>query len=96
MAKLRRLVLDVLKPHDPPLVSFTDQVAETDSVEAVTASLIELDREVQNCKLTVEGADVSLDAVTETIETIGGSVHSVDEVACGEHVVEDRPTHQDD
>jgi len=37
MAPVRRLVVDVLKPHDPSLVAFTEQVSETDSVAAVTS-----------------------------------------------------------
>jgi hypothetical protein len=95
MAPVRRLVIDVLKPHDPPLLEFTQRVAETESVDGVTSSLIELDQEVQNVKLTFEGDDVDLDAITERVEALGGSVHSVDQVACGEHVVTDRPTLQD-
>jgi len=95
MAAVRRLVIDVLKPHDPPLLEFTDQVAETESVEGVTSSLIELDQEVQNVKLTFEGEDVDFAAIEETIENLGGSVHSVDQVACGDYVVTDRRTLQD-
>jgi hypothetical protein len=95
MAPVRRLVIDVLKPHDPPLVEFATQITETEKVDAATASLIELDKEVQNVKLTVEGASLTLDAVEETVEHLGGTVHSIDEVACGEYVVEDRQTPQD-
>lgn len=95
MASVRRLVVDVLKPHDPPLLEFTDRVAETESVEGVTSSLIELDREVQNIKLTFEGDDLHFGTIEETIENLGGSIHSVDQVACGEYVVTDRRTLQD-
>lgn len=95
MAPVRRLVIDVLKPHDPGLVEFTDQVARTDSVEGVTSSLIELDQEVQNVELTVEGADVDFGAVDDRIEGLGGTIHSVDEVACGEYVVTARRTGRD-
>lgn len=95
MASVRRLVIDVLKPHDPSLLEFTDQVAETESVEGVTSSLIELDQEVQNIKLTFEGEDVDFAAIEETVENLGGSVHSVDQVACGDYVVTDRRTLQD-
>ncbi|MFB6308524.1 MAG: DUF211 domain-containing protein [Haloarculaceae archaeon] len=95
MATVRRIVVDVLKPHEPSLIAFTEAVADTDSVTGVTASLIELDQEVQNVKLTVEGDGVDHTLVEETIEDLGGTVHSVDQVACGEHVVEDRPTLQD-
>ncbi|KAA9396143.1 hypothetical protein Har1130_16370 [Haloarcula sp. CBA1130] len=95
MAAVRRLVIDVLKPHDPPLLMFTDQLAEIESVEGVTSSLIELDQEVQNVKLTFESEDLNFEVIEDTIENLGGSVHSVDQVACGDSVVTDRRTLQD-
>lgn len=95
MAPVRRLVIDVLKPHDPPLLAFTERVADTASVEGVTSSLIELDQEVQNIKLTFEGEDVDFAAIEEAIESLGGSIHSVDQVACGDYAVADRRTLQD-
>ncbi|MFY4814446.1 DUF211 domain-containing protein [Haloarcula sp. AONF1] len=95
MAAVRRLVIDVLKPHDPPLLSFTNQLADIESVEGVTSSLIELDQEVQNVKLTFESEDLDFEAIEETIDNLGGSVHSVDQVACGDSVVIDRRTLQD-
>ena len=95
MAPVRRVVLDVLKPHEPSIVEFAQRVTATDGVAGVTASLVELDREVQNVKLTCEGEDLDFAALEARIEGLGGTVHSVDEVACGEVVVEDRPTFQD-
>jgi len=95
MAPVKRLVLDVLKPHDPPLVDFTARLGDVESVDGATASLIELDKEVQNVKLTVAGPSLDVDAVEAEIESLGGTVHSVDQVACGERVVDERPTPQD-
>ena len=95
MTTVRRLVVDVLKPHDPSLVEFTRRVADVERVDGVTTSLIELDQEVQNVKLTLEGEGLDYGAIEEAIEGLGGSVHSIDQVACGERVVEDRRTLQD-
>ncbi|WP_255149207.1 DUF211 domain-containing protein [Halorarius halobius] len=95
MAQVRRLVIDVLKPHDPPLLEFTERVADLGGVAGASGSLIELDQEVQNVKLTVEGDELDYDAVRDRVETLGGTVHSVDQVACGEYVVKDRRTPQD-
>jgi hypothetical protein len=95
MAPVRRLVIDVLKPHDPPLVEFTRRMSESESVEGVNASLIELDNEVQNLKLTLEGEAVDYASIVDRVERLGGTVHSVDEVACGAYVVENRRTPQD-
>ena len=95
MARVRRVVVDVLKPHDPPILEFTNQLSEVDCVEAVTSSLVELDNEVQNLKLTLEGEDIDLTRIEAEVTNLGGTVHSVDQVACGEYVVEDRRTPQD-
>ena len=95
MVQIRRLVVDVLKPHEPPTLTFTQQVAEAESVAGINATLIELDKEVQNVKLTIEGESIEYDAVEAVIEDAGGTIHSVDQVACGEYIVEDAPTPQD-
>lgn len=91
----RRLVVDVLKPHQPEITEFAKSVADSDGVEGVNATLIETDREVQNIKITMEGGDIDKDEVFEVIEGLGGSVHSIDEAVCGERIVERRDTPQD-
>lgn len=95
MVAVRRLVIDVLKPHEPELVDFAERLAQTDDVEALSTSLVETDREVQNVKITFEGTALDVEQIEAAVEQQGGSVHSVDEVACGDYVVEDRPTPQD-
>jgi len=95
MAPLKRLVVDVLKPHDPDLAEFADHLSGVDGVDGVTASLIERDKEVQNVKVTLAGEAVDIEATEAEVERLGGTVHSVDQVSCGERVVEDRPTPQD-
>ncbi|QLD91236.1 DUF211 domain-containing protein [Natronomonas salina] len=95
MAPVRRLVIDVLKPHEPPIVEFTTRLSGIDAVDGVNATLVELDKEVQNVKLTFEGDALRFDPIEAEIEHLGGAVHSVDQVACGEYIVEDRPTPQD-
>lgn len=79
----------MLKPHTPPLVEFTRRVSETVGVDSASSRLIELDRDVQNIAVTVEGEDVDYDAVVDTVEGIGATVHSVDEVICGESLTTD-------
>lgn len=95
MAQIRRLVLDVLKPHEPAVPELAHAVADCEGVEGVNASLVEIDREVENVKLTLEGAGIDYDAVRSTIDTFGASVHSIDEFACGDVLVEAGETPQD-
>lgn len=94
MVEIRRLVLDVLKPHDPRIVEFTTELAEMQGIEGVNTSLIEVDEKVRNLKVTVEG-EINEQKIREKIDEIGGSVHSIDEVAAGEKLVEESKTLQD-
>jgi len=88
MVPVRRIVLDVLKPHEPDLIDFARRVGALDGVEGVRATMLEMDRDVQNVALVVEGDALEFDPIQETVEDVGASVHSVDEVACGERLVD--------
>ncbi|MEZ3117407.1 DUF211 domain-containing protein [Halobaculum sp. MBLA0147] len=84
MAPVRRIVFDVLKPDAPPLPEFAARLADTDGVATVTASLVEMDREVQTVSVTFEGGDVDVAAAETAVTELGAAVHSVDEVTCGD------------
>lgn len=92
MAPVRRIVLDVLKPHDPEMLEFAQAVAEVEGVDAVDVSLIELDRKVQNVKLVAEGEDLDYERLGTAVEDQGATIHSIDEVACGEYLVDEAAT----
>lgn len=94
-APIRRLVLDVLKPHEPCLVTIADAVADCTGVDGVNAVLVETDREVTTIKLTIAGSAIDKEAVETALTDLGGTVHSIDEVVCGEQVVEQSRTPQD-
>ncbi|MFB6158586.1 MAG: DUF211 domain-containing protein [Candidatus Nanohalobium sp.] len=46
-------------------------------------------------KLTVEGEDISEEKVKDSVEGLGGSIHSIDEIVCGNKMVEQVETPQD-
>ena len=89
MAPITRLVLDILKPHDPDVVTFTTQLGDLDGVDATTATVVEVDETVKTLRVTLEGEDLSLDRIREEIEDLSASIHSVDQVACGSRTLED-------
>lgn len=94
MGNLRRLVLDVLKPLDPSIVALVQLLADLEGVDGVNISIYEIDRRVENAKITVEGQDLRYDEIVGVIEENGGSVHSIDEVAAGRILIEDVITQQ--
>jgi len=95
MGTVRRLVLDVLKPLEPTIIELAQQLSTLPGVEAVNISIYEIDRRVENAKITIEGTDILYQAVVETIQQNGGTVHSIDEVVAGKIIIEDAVTLQD-
>ncbi|MGD8244554.1 MAG: DUF211 domain-containing protein [Anaerolineae bacterium] len=95
MGNLRRLVIDVLKPLEPSIVEMVQILAELEGVDGVNISIYEIDRRVENAKLTVEGHNVPYQEIIEMIEQNGGAIHSIDEVAAGKVLIEDVITPQD-
>jgi hypothetical protein len=91
----RRLVLYVMKPQEPNILEFADVTADCPGVDGVNVVLVETDREVQNLKLTIEGDDIDSDALEEAVTDFGGTVHSIDQVVCGDRLVEQIETPQD-
>ena len=94
-AKIRRIVLDVLKPHDPSIVDVSRRLATMPGVDGVNISIYEVDRKVENAKITIEGPDVDFNAAVAIIEDAGGAVHSIDEAVAGKVMIDDAPTPQD-
>jgi len=95
VARIRRLVLDVLKPHEPTIIDMAGILSELAGVEAVNISIYEIDRQVENAKITIEGSDIDSESVTAAIQANGGAVHSIDEVVAGKMIIEDAETPQD-
>jgi hypothetical protein len=95
MAKIRRLVLDTLKPHEPNIIDLANVLSEIDGVSAVNISIYEMDRKVENAKITIEGEEISFNEVSRMIEELGGTIHSIDEVVAGKKIIDDAATLQD-
>jgi len=95
MGNLRRLVLDVLKPLEPSIVELAQALADAEGVDGVNISIYEIDRRVENAKITIEGHALPFQEIGDIIEENGGAVHSIDEVAAGKVLIEDVETAQD-
>lgn len=79
---ISRLVLDVLKPHNPSLPEFATKLSSLPGVDGVNVTLIEIDKDTETIKVTVEGK-LDYGVIRSAIEEWGGVVHSVDEVMAG-------------
>lgn len=95
MGAVRRLVLDTLKPHDPNIIELAQQISELTGVESVNISIYEIDRKVENAKITIEGRNIQYDEVRSLIRELGGTIHSIDEAVAGQAIIDDASTLQD-
>lgn len=86
---LRRVVLDVLKPYDPGKIEMSERISSLDGVDGVNVITVEMDREVENVKIIVEGPGFDYGEIESILEDMGSAIHSVDEVVTGKKIVED-------
>ena len=92
---IRRLILDVLKPHKPNVVEVSEALSHLEGVEGVNIIINEIDQQVENAKVIVVGISISFEAVQKKLEEFGATIHSIDEVAAGKKIVEEVTTPQD-
>ncbi len=92
---IRRLVLDVLKPHKPSIVDVALKLSRVEGVSGVNCILSEVDQETENIKVIVEGVNIDFDELSGALEDLGAVIHSVDGVVAGRKLVEDVETPQD-
>ena len=92
---IRRLVLDVLKPHNPTVVELSEALSHLNGVEGVNVIIYEIDQKVENAKVIVVGQSINFADIRQKLEELGAAVHSVDEVAAGKRIVEEVSTPQD-
>jgi hypothetical protein len=95
LSKIRKIVLDVLKPHKPDIVEYSEKLSEVKHVSGVSIFLNEVDQETENIKVIIEGYHLNFSYIRKTIEEMAGSVHSVDAVYAGEEIIEEVDTPQD-
>ncbi len=95
MAGFKRLVLDVLKPHEPSNLILAKRLSELDNIEGVNVSLYEIDQNTENVKITIVGDDMSFEDIKMVIEDLGAVIHSIDEIVAGKKLIETVKTEQD-
>lgn len=80
MVYLERIVLDVLKPHQPNALEFSQAIASVGDDYHVHLIVLEVDENTETIQIEVTGIAVDFEAVQSVIKDLGGSLHSIDEV----------------
>ena len=80
MIKVKKLILDILKPHQPNALEFASALAEKGNDIQVTLIVEAVDEKTESLIVKIEGNDINFEHLTERIKELGASVHSIDEV----------------
>ncbi|NQU79210.1 DUF211 domain-containing protein [Candidatus Woesearchaeota archaeon] len=81
--KIKLLVLDVLKPHNPNIVNFGIELKKANGIDNIDISVYAVDEKTETVKVVIEGSDLDFDIIRDKIEQAGCVVHSVDKIAIG-------------
>jgi hypothetical protein len=80
MLAVKRIVLDVLKPHQPNALEFCQAIAKAGVGYRVRLTVLEVDEKTESLEIEVSGKDLDIKLIELTIIDNGGSLHSIDEV----------------
>ncbi len=80
MVHIKRVTLDVLKPHNPNALDFTTAIAEKVPGCKIKLTVTAMDEKTETVLLIIESEQVPFNIITEVISSLGGSIHSIDEV----------------
>lgn len=80
MPELKRIVLDVLKPHQPNVLDLSTAIALLGGDYRVFIDVIEVDEKTETIAVDIEGDRLDFDAIERSIRELGGTVHSIDKV----------------
>ncbi|NOZ11876.1 MAG: DUF211 domain-containing protein [Gammaproteobacteria bacterium] len=81
MPSVQRLVLDVLKPHQPNALEFARAIAALGESYRVDIQVIEVDEQTETLRVAIEGDGLDFERISDSISEIGASLHSIDEVS---------------
>ncbi|MCU7938838.1 MAG: DUF211 domain-containing protein [gamma proteobacterium symbiont of Bathyaustriella thionipta] len=80
MVKVQRIMLDILKPHSPNGLEFSIQLAEKCPGCRFNLKVLEVDEKTETVIIIVESESIPFNDVSDAITSMGGSIHSIDEV----------------
>ena len=67
---IRRLILDVLKPHKPNVVEVSEALSHLQGVEGVNVIIYEIDQQVENAKIIIAGNPLDFEEIKNSLDEL--------------------------
>jgi len=80
VVKVKRLVVDSLKPLESPKLDLALALGRVEGVDDVTLSVTEVDSKTETIRLLIGGQDINYDRVQDVFSMFGAAVRSIDEI----------------
>jgi hypothetical protein len=80
MSAIRRIVLDILKPHHPNALDLAQAIAALGPDYRVGLKVTAVDEKTESAFVTVEANAIDFERVKDAIGSMGATVHSIDAV----------------
>jgi len=93
---IRRIVVDMLIPHNLDVLDFAEKIAQVEQVDGANVHVLEVDENTKTIEVTIEGKSLSFKAIKKVVEEFGGSVHSIDMVSAGSRLIESKVTEREE
>jgi len=88
---LRRIILDVLKPHIPTIMDVAKEISKLKFVEGVHIHTYNRETKVESVRIAIEGKKLDFKEINKVLEKMGVSVQSVDVVHAGKRIIKESP-----
>ena len=80
VVKVKRLVVDSLKPLETPKLDLALALGRVEGVDDVTLSVTEVDSKTETIRLLIGGQNINYDRVQDVFSMFGAAVRSIDEI----------------
>ena len=80
VVKVKRLVIDALKPLETLKLDLTLALCSIDGVEEVILSVTEVNLKTETIRLLINGQDIDYERVQDILSNQGSTVRSIDEI----------------
>ncbi|SIS68138.1 DUF211 domain-containing protein [Neptunomonas antarctica] len=80
MIAVKKVVLDVLKPHHPNALEFCLALSAAIENSTVKVNVIAVDEKTESLEVFVKAEIIDFDLIQGVINQMGGALHSIDAV----------------
>lgn len=83
--KITRIMLDVMSPAQQSMVDLAEKLGKIDGISQVDITLQELEKNVEDFKVTLEGFGFEVEKIREIIKDFGAVIRNVDSITSAKY-----------